>query len=252
MGAICGVGVVKGFGKTLYMTKGGGGTNVVADGYTKGDALGAEIVGTSVLVYTVFSASDAKHRARDTHIPILAPLPIRFAMFLVHLATIPIIDTSINRARSLGAANIYNKEQAWDDHWIFWVVPYGFGGRGDRGKFCSVNMSSSCEYIEITRDWRLGVLLKILAAAAEEKEIHSFEIDPAQLVSMKLDCVLFFIWKIKAFCQNFDSSDSSCFFGKFLKIFLNVENVKQHCFPNVLNYSMLEENHFSNDTVNCF
>lgn len=42
-------------------------------------------------------------------------------------------------------------------------------------------MLSSCEYIEITRDWRLGVRLKILAAAAEEKEIHSFEIDPAQV-----------------------------------------------------------------------
>ncbi|KAL0299266.1 UNVERIFIED_CONTAM: putative aquaporin PIP1-2 [Sesamum radiatum] len=51
LGAICGAGVVKGFGKTLYQTKGGG-ANVVAHGYTKGDGLGAEIVGTFVLVYT--------------------------------------------------------------------------------------------------------------------------------------------------------------------------------------------------------
>ncbi|KAL0371843.1 UNVERIFIED_CONTAM: General transcription and DNA repair factor IIH helicase subunit XPB1 [Sesamum calycinum] len=46
-----------------------------------------------------------------------------------------------------------------------------------------------------------------LAAAAEEKETHSFEIDPAQ-----------------------------------------VENVKQRCLPNALNYPMLEEYDFRNDT----
>lgn len=49
-------------------------------------------------------------------IQILAPLPIGFAVFLVHLATIPITGTGINPARSLGAALIYNKEHAWDDH----------------------------------------------------------------------------------------------------------------------------------------
>ncbi|KAL9266209.1 General transcription and DNA repair factor IIH helicase subunit XPB2-like protein, partial [Drosera capensis] len=48
-----------------------------------------------------------------------------------------------------------------------------------------------------------------LAAAAEEKETHLFEIDPSQ-----------------------------------------VENVKQRCLPNALNYPMLEEYDFRNDTVN--
>ncbi|XP_021753875.1 DNA repair helicase XPB1-like [Chenopodium quinoa] len=48
-----------------------------------------------------------------------------------------------------------------------------------------------------------------LAAAAEEKDTHAFEIDPAQ-----------------------------------------VENVKQRCLPNALNYPMLEEYDFRNDTVN--
>ncbi|XP_008788735.2 general transcription and DNA repair factor IIH helicase subunit XPB1 [Phoenix dactylifera] len=47
------------------------------------------------------------------------------------------------------------------------------------------------------------------AAAAEEKETHSFEIDPSQ-----------------------------------------VENVKQRCLPNALNFPMLEEYDFRNDTVN--
>lgn len=46
---------------------------------------------------------------------VLAPLPIGFAVFMVHLATIPITGTGINPARSFGAAVIYNNEKAWDD-----------------------------------------------------------------------------------------------------------------------------------------
>lgn len=71
LGAICGAGVVKGFQPNLYQAKGGG-ANVVAHGYTKGDGLGAEIIGTFVLVYTVFSATDAKRNARDSHVPVSA------------------------------------------------------------------------------------------------------------------------------------------------------------------------------------
>ncbi|XP_070007840.1 aquaporin PIP1-2-like [Nicotiana sylvestris] len=93
LGAICGAGLVKGFDKTLYQTKGGGAI-VVNLGYTKGSGLGAEIVGTFVLVYIVFSATDAKRSARDSHVPLLAPLPIGFAVFLVHLATISITGFS--------------------------------------------------------------------------------------------------------------------------------------------------------------
>jgi hypothetical protein len=47
---------------------------------------------------------------------VLAPLPIGFAVFMVHLATIPITGTGINPARSFGAAVIFNNEKAWDDH----------------------------------------------------------------------------------------------------------------------------------------
>eukprot|EP00252_Welwitschia_mirabilis_P027735 TRINITY_DN95_c0_g4_i1.p1 TRINITY_DN95_c0_g4~~TRINITY_DN95_c0_g4_i1.p1 ORF type:complete len:289 (+),score=-38.04 TRINITY_DN95_c0_g4_i1:318-1184(+) len=123
LGAICGAGVVKGYMKTQYEALGGG-ANVVAHGYTKGDGLGAEIIGTFVLVYTVFSATDAKRNARDSHVPVLAPLPIGFAVFLVHLATIPITGTGINPARSLGAAIVFDRPPAWHDHWIFWVGPF--------------------------------------------------------------------------------------------------------------------------------
>lgn len=123
LGAICGCGLVKSFQRTYYDTYHGG-ANMLADGYSKGTGLGAEIIGTFVLVYTVFSATDPKRNARDSHVPVLAPLPIGFAVFMVHLATIPITGTGINPARSFGAAVIYGKDKAWDDQWIFWVGPF--------------------------------------------------------------------------------------------------------------------------------
>jgi aquaporin PIP len=70
LGAICGAGVVKGLQGSHNYELQGGGANVVNHGYTKGDGLGAEIVGTFVLVYTVFSATDAKRNARDSHVPV--------------------------------------------------------------------------------------------------------------------------------------------------------------------------------------
>ncbi|CAK9198310.1 unnamed protein product [Sphagnum troendelagicum] len=122
LGAICGVGLVKGFQSSFYENYGGG-VNHVAPGYSVGTGLGAEIIGTFVLVYTVFSATDPKRNARDSHVPVLAPLPIGFAVFLVHLATIPITGTGINPARSFGAAVIYNRHTGWHQQWIFWVGP---------------------------------------------------------------------------------------------------------------------------------
>ncbi|KAF2318530.1 hypothetical protein P3X46_025388 [Hevea brasiliensis] len=123
LGAIAGVGLVKAFQSSHYKRYGGG-ANSLANGYSTGVGLGAEIIGTFVLVYTVFSATDPKRSARDSHVPVLAPLPIGFAVFMVHLATIPITGTGINPARSLGAAVIYNQDKAWDDQWIFWVGPF--------------------------------------------------------------------------------------------------------------------------------
>jgi len=47
-------------------------------------------------------------------VQVLVPLPIGFAVFVVHLATIPITGTGINPARSLGAAVMY--DMAWKNH----------------------------------------------------------------------------------------------------------------------------------------
>ncbi|CAA6668883.1 unnamed protein product [Spirodela intermedia] len=122
LGAVCGAGLAKSIMKRPYNSLGGD-ANLVQPGYSTGAALGAEIVGTFLLVYTVFSATDPKRKARDSHVLVLAPLPIGFAVFLAHLATIPITGTGINPARSFGTAVIYNQKAAWDDQWIFWIGP---------------------------------------------------------------------------------------------------------------------------------
>ncbi|KAJ0027733.1 aquaporin PIP2-5-like [Pistacia vera] len=123
LGAICGCLLVKTFQKAYY-ERYGGGANEVAYGYSVGTGLSAEIVGTFILVYIVLAATDPKRNARDSHVPVLAPLPIGFAVFSVHLATLPLTGTGINPARSLGAAVVYNRKKAWHDHWIFWVGPF--------------------------------------------------------------------------------------------------------------------------------
>ncbi|KAI3890567.1 hypothetical protein MKX03_036115 [Papaver bracteatum] len=92
-----------------------------------GDTVGvALIMGTFFLVYIVFSATDPKGNARNSHIPILAPLPTGFVVFMVHLATIPITETGINPARSFGAAVVYNEKEGMGRHGmgIFWFGPF--------------------------------------------------------------------------------------------------------------------------------
>lgn len=141
LGAICGCGLVKSLKKANFNDLGGGATEL-ADGFSPIAGLAAEIIGTFVLVYTVFSATDPKRKARDSHVPVsisnsyptiisssiivkqkktqfqkvLAPLPIGFAVFVVNLATIPVTGAGINPARSFGSAVMFNKHKAWDNH----------------------------------------------------------------------------------------------------------------------------------------
>ncbi len=69
LGAICGAGLVKAFQVSSF-DRLGGGVNFVHPGYSIGSGLGAEILGTFFLVFTVFSATDPKRNARDSHIPV--------------------------------------------------------------------------------------------------------------------------------------------------------------------------------------
>jgi aquaporin PIP len=61
LGAVCGAGLVR----VVRSPPGTFAPLVVGDEYSKGTGLAAEVVGTFVLVYTVFSATDAK-RTRAT------------------------------------------------------------------------------------------------------------------------------------------------------------------------------------------
>uniref|UniRef100_A0ACD5X9J8 Uncharacterized protein n=1 Tax=Avena sativa TaxID=4498 RepID=A0ACD5X9J8_AVESA len=124
LGAICGAALVRAVHGARYYELYGGGANELAPGFSPAAGLVAEALGTAVLVHTVFSATDPKRMARDSHVPVLAPLLIGFAVLMAHLATIPVTGTGINPARSLGPAVVYNGGKAWDEQWIFWVGPF--------------------------------------------------------------------------------------------------------------------------------
>ncbi|THG08647.1 hypothetical protein TEA_015517 [Camellia sinensis var. sinensis] len=67
LGAICGCGLVKVSQKAYYVEYGGG-ANELSSGYSTGTGLAAEIIGTFVLVYTIFFAADPKRNACDSHV----------------------------------------------------------------------------------------------------------------------------------------------------------------------------------------
>ena len=82
LGAICGAGLAKSIMKGPYNALGGG-ANFVQPGYSTSAALGAEIIGTFVLVYTVFSATDPKRKARDSHVPVNLIIETSFFLSIV-------------------------------------------------------------------------------------------------------------------------------------------------------------------------
>ena len=94
LGAICGVGLAKAF-QSSYYNRYKGGANMLSDGYSKGTGLGAEIIGTFVLVYTVFSATDPKRKARDSHVPVRY-VPKNRNFWLFHLYFILFVDSGVN------------------------------------------------------------------------------------------------------------------------------------------------------------
>lgn len=85
LGAIAGVALVKALNSS-YETYGGG-ANELSAGYSAGVGLSAEIIGTFVLVYTVFSATDPKRNARDSHVPVCTST-IFIYLFIFHSLTI--------------------------------------------------------------------------------------------------------------------------------------------------------------------
>ncbi|KAI8896073.1 aquaporin-like protein [Globomyces pollinis-pini] len=91
------------------------GYNAVNPAVGQSGAIVAEILLTFVLVITVFmTAVEGKMN------PGVAPMFIGLSVFVIHLAGIPIDGTSVNPARSFGAALISGK---WADQIVFWLGP---------------------------------------------------------------------------------------------------------------------------------
>ena len=74
-----------------------GGSNVLLTGLPQSAGWLMESMLTFLLVFVVFAATDHARAQSTAHLPILAPAGIGFAVFVCHIATIPIDGTSINR-----------------------------------------------------------------------------------------------------------------------------------------------------------
>lgn len=75
-----------------------------------------EVIGTALLVFTVLAAtSKIAHTA-------FAGLPIGFVLPLIHLVAIPVSNTSVNPARSIGPALLVG-DRALAQLWVFIAAP---------------------------------------------------------------------------------------------------------------------------------
>ncbi|BBN20562.1 hypothetical protein Mp_Vg00660 [Marchantia polymorpha subsp. ruderalis] len=107
-------GFVKGLLKTPFQVLGGT-TNIIRADFDMGTGLVAENIGTFILVYRLYSTTDAKRKARKLHVTMLASLPIEFAVFGQSFWSliILIIGCGINQHGALAAA-LWNHQQAKD------------------------------------------------------------------------------------------------------------------------------------------
>lgn len=75
-----------------------------------------EVVMTMMFLLIILGATD--HRAPQG----FAPIAIGLGLTLIHLISIPVTNTSVNPARSLGVA-LYAGDWALGQLWLFWVAP---------------------------------------------------------------------------------------------------------------------------------
>ncbi len=85
-------------------------------GYGLGAALLTEIVLTAAFVYVILGATD------DRATKGFGPLAIGLALTLIHLISIPVTNTSVNPARSLGVA-FFEGGGALTQVWLFILAP---------------------------------------------------------------------------------------------------------------------------------
>jgi aquaporin Z len=123
------VGGIAGAGVLLVIAGGAEGFDVVASGfaangfgehspggYSMMSGLVCEIVMTFIFLMVILGAT-----ARDAPAG-FAPIAIGLCLTLIHLVSIPVTNTSVNPARSLGPA-IFVGGWALSQVWLFWVGP---------------------------------------------------------------------------------------------------------------------------------
>jgi aquaporin Z len=85
-------------------------------GYSLTAALVCEIVMTAFFLLVILGST-------DKYLPAgFAPIPIGFALTLIHLISIPVTNTSVNPARSTGVA-VFVGGWAVAQLWLFWIAP---------------------------------------------------------------------------------------------------------------------------------
>ena len=85
-------------------------------GYSLGSAFVTEVVMTMMFLLIILGSTDARVPAG------FAPIAIGLGLTLIHLISIPVTNTSVNPARSLGVA-LYAGSGAMQQLWLFWVAP---------------------------------------------------------------------------------------------------------------------------------
>ena len=107
-------------GKADFSLAGGFASNGYGEhspgGYSLFSALVTEVVMTMMFLLIILGATDS--RAPQG----FAPLAIGLGLTLIHLISIPVTNTSVNPARSLGVA-LYVGDWALAQLWLFWVAP---------------------------------------------------------------------------------------------------------------------------------
>lgn len=84
--------------------------------YSMTSALIIEIVLTAFFLIVIMGSTDQRAPAA------FAPLAVGRALTLIHLISIPVTNTSVNPARSTGAA-FFAHTAALSQLWLFWVAP---------------------------------------------------------------------------------------------------------------------------------
>ena len=84
-------------------------------GYSMLAVLVCEVVCTMFFLYIILGATDDRAPVG------FAPIAIGLGLTLIHLISIPVSNTSVNPARSLGVA--FYQDGALGQLWLFWVAP---------------------------------------------------------------------------------------------------------------------------------